>query len=59
MLVANPMIKPAKSFNKVDPKITTKITPKPHVAGVVIKFIILIKFYNFYLLFFIFGRTIE
>ena len=36
MQVANPMIKPAKSFNKVDPKITTKITPKPHVAGVVI-----------------------
>ena len=33
MQVANPMIKPAKSFNKVDPKITTKITPKPHVAG--------------------------
>ena len=47
MQVANPMIKPAKSFNKVDPKITTKITPKPHVAGVVIKFIILIKFSNF------------
>ena len=46
MHVANPMIKPAKSFNKVDPKITTKITPKPHVAGVVIKLIILIKFSN-------------
>ena len=26
MHVANPMIKPAKSFNKVDPKITTKYT---------------------------------
>ena len=24
MQVANPMIKPAKSFNRVDPKITTK-----------------------------------
>ena len=59
MQVANPMIKPAKSFNKVDPKITTKITPKPHVAGVVIKFIILIKFSNLDLVFFIFGSTNE
>ena len=59
MQVANPMIKPEKSFNKVDPKITTKITPKPHIAGVVIKFIILIKFSSFDLLFFIFGSTIE
>ena len=59
MHVANPMIKPAKSLNKVDPKITTNITPKPHMAGVVIKFIILMKFSNFDLLFFIFGSTNE
>ena len=59
MQVIKPIINPAKSLNKVEPKITTNITPNPHIAGVEKKFISLKTFSNFDMLFLIFGRTKE
>ena len=59
MHVAKPIINPTKSLNNVDPKITTNITPNPHIIGVVKKLISLNKSSNFDLLFLIFGRISE
>ena len=56
MHVTKPMISPTKSLNKVEPKITTNITPNPHIAGVVKKLMSLNISSNFDLLFLIFGR---